>query len=532
MPDFTPTPEQAAIVEFIAENPDVNTMVDAVAGAAKTSSLEMAAKKIPTRFSTLAVAFNKRIAEELAERLPPHFQCRTLNAIGHGAWQQARGTRLTLNADKMYQLTKSILPTTEDKESDNFVQVLGLARRAKAIGMVPNGSPVKARGLVEDHPDEWDNMAFALGFLDVEDEVIFYARQVVNQSITLAFKGEIDFDDQIYMSVLFGGIYPKFHTVIVDESQDLSPMNHRQLMKLTETRLISVGDPRQAIYAFRGADGESMTNLELYMNKPRTEGGIGKGNFKRLHLTKSFRVSKAVGRRQRYHVPLFDTMPQNKEGRVERWPQDKRNEEDQAATAWSLAAIPQTGAVLCRNNAPLMALAFALIKQRRPVKILGRDIGASLANLLLKITGKEGKPVEDCYAKLNDWKSRELAKVADSESKQDAINDRYDALYVLLDASGKKTNSECADFIRDLFSDKPDNRAVTLASGHRAKGLEWDWVMHLDPFRVPSRQAIKAERLGDDRPMEQEKNLKYVIETRTKDVLVEAALDDCLEVGE
>jgi hypothetical protein len=531
MTERTPTPEQHDIIEFLAGNPDTNTMIDAVAGAAKTSTIEMAAPRIRVP-SVLAVAFNKKIADELAERLPSSFHCRTLNAVGHGAWQQARGKRQVLDADKMYKLTKAIVPGEADKDSDLFAQTLGMARRAKAQGMVPNGSPMKATGLISDHPDEWEDLAFQLGFTEVDDEVIFYARQVLLKSINAAFQSEIDFDDQIYMSVLFGGVYPQYHTVIVDESQDLSPLNHRQLMKMTQTRLISVGDPRQAIYAFRGADGESMTNLESYMQRPRNQGGIGKGEFKRLHLTKSFRVSKVVGKRQRAHVPQFDTMDFNAEGAVEHWPASKHNEEGDAATSWSLSAIPQTGAVLCRNNAPLMSLAFALIKQRRAVKILGRDIGANLANLLLKITGKDQRTIHECWPKLDEWKSRELAKVPDSEAKQDAIMDRYDALYVLLDASGKPHNLACADFIKDLFSDKPDNRAVTLASGHRAKGLEWDWVMHLDPWRVPSKQAKKAQDRGNDGPMEQELNLRYVIETRTKNLLVLASLDDCLEIGE
>jgi hypothetical protein len=232
------------------------------------------------------------------------------------------------------------------------------------------------------------------------------------------------------------------------------------------------------------------------------------------------------------------------DGKVEHWPkpgltsvgdsQDPGYSGEPTPRSWSLDSIPRSDAfVLCRNNAPLMKLAFALIKERRPVKILGRDIGASLASALTKICGKAGMMIDEkAYQKLDEWKAKEIAKVADSESKQDVIYDKFEALHVLLDASGAKTTLEAADFIRNLFDDKTSPDMLTLSSGHRAKGLERHWVMHLDPSRIPSKWALKAERKGNPGPLIQEYNLRYVIETRSQHTLVLAELEDCLEVGE
>ena len=50
---------------------------------------------------------------------------------------------------------------------------------------------------------------------------------------------------------------------------------------------------------------------------------------------------------------------------------------------------------------------------------------------------------------------------------------------------------------------------IKLMTGHKAKGLEFDTVYHLDPW------IIKDER-GD-----QEKNLRYVIQTRAKEAYYE-----------
>lgn len=571
MADFDPTPQQAAIRDFIQSEPEVNLMVEAVAGAAKTSTIEISAPGIGPELTPLAVSFNKKIAVELVDRLPPWFSVKTLNALGHRAWMTARGgTRINLDTDKMYKLVKASLPAEmRQGEDDSFAAVLALARGAKSIGLVPSGAPMGVRGIVEDTEDNWQEIAFQKG-LDVGSAEILQARQAVLSSIKAAFSGEIDYDDQIYMSVLFGGVYPKHHTVIVDESQDLSPLNHIQLRKMTKTRLIAVGDPYQAIYAFRGADADSMSNLQREMGggilgnvlhilesqrqediedgvrgafvPPVVHSLIGKGNFHKLELTNSFRVPHLIGRRQRNHVPHFDVMPWLPEGTFEVWPNRLATpppETDDALVArptWSINDIPSESFVLCRNNAPLMSLAFTFIKHRRPVKILGKDIGATLANLLLKVTGKEARPISDCYALLEDWKRKEIAKAGDAESKVDVIYDRFDSLFVMLEAvedqTPKGTNLDTEQFIRNLFTDKPGETMTELSSGHRAKGLEKDWVMILDPFRCPSKWALKADKKGNPGPLLQERNLNYVMETRAKRTLVHANLDDCKEVGE
>lgn len=509
-----PTPEQAAIINFIASEPESSLIVDARAGAAKSSTIEMGAPAILAEHSPLALAFNKRIADELKPRLPGHFVVKTMNALGHAAWASARSKRLNVNADKMYGIGKDLssgfLAGDAEKDQALLAQALMLTGMAKSQGLVPNGAPMGIRGPVDDHPDSWEDFAFTKGF-EVTDEAIMLSRAMLKRSIEQAYQGEIDFADQIYMSVLFGGIYPKHHTVIVDEAQDLSHLNHLQLKKCTRVRCIAVGDPYQAIYAFRGADSNSMTNLQDTM-------GL---DFHSLGLTKSFRVPHLISARQLAHVPDYGSMPWLGEGEVQNW--------DAVTDGWSLDDIPQVGAVLCRNNAPLLRVAFALIKRKRPVKILGRDIGAGLASIIEKLSGKKPMPFEQLYPKLEEWKQKELIKAGDSERKIDMLNDRYESVMVLLEASEADDAVRAAQFVRDLFSDTA-SAGLVLSSGHRAKGFEWDWVMHLEPSKIPSIQAQRAERRGDAGPLLQEYNLKYVIETRTKNILVEAHLESCKEL--
>ena len=86
-----------------------------------------------------------------------------------------------------------------------------------------------------------------------------------------SYEGHIDYNDQIYMSALFGGTYPKYPLTLVDEYQDLSPVNHEMIRRLVgNRRLIGVGDPNQNIYGFRGAQAQGMARRRCqYEMKPR-----------------------------------------------------------------------------------------------------------------------------------------------------------------------------------------------------------------------------------------------------------------------
>jgi ATP-dependent exoDNAse (exonuclease V) beta subunit len=65
---------------------------------------------------------------------------------------------------------------------------------------------------------------------------------------------------------------------------------------------------------------------------------------------------------------------------------------------------------------------------------------------------------------------------------------------------------------------------IQLLSGHKSKGLEYDHVFHLDPHRVPSPYA----RTDDE--VEQELNIRYVIETRSKESLTLISMEDYVGV--
>ena len=521
---FTPTDEQAEIMTAVADPAGGSVMVEAFAGCAKSSTLELAAPGI--RIPALAVAFNKSVATDLKPRLPDNFQVKTFNGLGYGAWMRANPgvKRWELDDRKLGKIISQIAKQRKtDLTSEQWDSARRLVSSAMQAGLTPGdiGEP-----LVPDTAASWEALCDGL-WIDQQDSefMIDLAKEALAVDIEMARQGTISFDDQIYCSATLGGKFTRYPVGFVDESQDLSPLNHYMLgHSLAENgRLIAVGDSRQAIYAFRGADAASMNNLRKLRQA---------WNDKKLTLT--FRCPKAIVARQQAHAPGYRAAEGNAEGRF----QQLQAPENAGATAgdWSgwnaadlQAALPRpdgTIAVLCRNNFPLMDLAFKFIRGGIPVVVLGRDIGKNLIALCKKIAPEDQTPADTVAGLIREWEVREtqLALANDKEEKVAGIRDRAESLVACLEGSGARTAGELRAVIKQLF-DRVDGK-ITLSTIHKAKGLEWNLVVHLDPFRLPSKYALKAARAGDRRQLQQEWNLLYVCETRTKHTLLNAKLED------
>jgi superfamily I DNA/RNA helicase len=285
---------------------------------------------------------------------------------------------------------------------------------------------------------------------------------------------------------------------MVDEAQDLSPLNHIQIKFCAAGRLICVGDSRQAVYAFRGADSSSMDNLRALRN-----------DWIDLPLSTTFRCPKVIVNRQQTHAPGFQAHHTNIEGEFI----------DSTNKPWKIPAGKV--AILCRNNAPLMACALRIIRSGVGCTVLGSELGKGLVNLSKKIVESDSMPSPSAMEKINNWASNEVAKALANgkESHADLITDKAECLRAVITEC--KTIGEARSILETMFS--KDNLRITLSTGHKAKGLEWPTVIHLDPWRIPSKFAKKP---GNTVALEQDLNLRYVIETRAQEKLILANLED------
>ena len=519
--ELIPTEEQLAVVE--AAKRGESFIVEAGAGAAKTTTLKMLAAKLPLGASVLAVAFNKRIVNDLTEALPSDTTVKTLNALGHGAWMKQRGGRLEVDGKKISRLVTMVLkeraPSVYAKDEDGscWAAVRDFVQDLRWNSYVPAGMLQKPIYTGLDDPEEiieefqlthdWPTALMSVELM------MTLADQVLRVSIMEGFNKLIDYDDQIYLTTSFFCPYPKFDVVMVDEAQDLSPQNHQQLLLCKPKQLIAVGDRRQAIYAFRGADTDSIDNLR---EKAKVKLNLDMGSYR---LATSFRCPKLVVERQHAHYPEFTAFEGNPDGEVKNL--DK----------WSVEDIPANAAIICRNNAPLVAAAFLLLRQRKGFKFFGQDMAKNLKGLIKKVAGFTGKdlrvgdkaiPSEKILDSLGVWFERERTVLVDSgrDHLVAGLTDRKECARMILLES--KTLGEAMELSDQIFENAGD---LVLTSGHRSKGFEWNWVMHLDPFRLPSKYAVEAAKRGAPSQMRQENNLRYVIETRTKFTLVLAKLE-------
>lgn len=494
-----PTPEQSAIIEA-ATRPE-SLMVNALAGTGKTTTLTMLAKALPPE-PALALAFNKKIKEELEKRFPKNFSVMTMNGLGHRAWSfTINKKQMLIDSNKIGRLTTTALKPFPESRNE-WASIRTLVVMAMQRGLVPSQFQ-HANGLIPDTPDAWAQLDYELD-LGLSPDERKLARRVLIESIEEGMKGCISYDDQIYLPVVFSGAFPRFPIVLVDEAQDLSPLNHQMLRKVAAGKLIVVGDPRQAIYAFRGADHNSMTNLKA-LRKDWIE----------LPLNTTFRCPQRVVTRQHAHAPQYRAATSNPSGEIHDFT---------TSDAWSWSKVDAVAdgeiAILCRNNAPLLSMAFKLLRRGVGVNMLGRDIGRGLSALCKKLAPDNAIPTADFRKVLGDWFETERSKAEANEdaSKIDSVTDKYECILAVIENKSPPSVRALISELDNLFA--KDSGLVTLATGHKAKGLEWDTVLHLDPWRIPSKWAKKPDEIT------QENNLQYVLETRTKHTLILANLKD------
>lgn len=502
---MTPTPEQEAILQAGRSTAD-SLMISAMAGCAKTTSLQLLSKTLPLRPS-LALAFNVKIKKELESRFPGHFEIKTMNGLGHSAWGRAIGKRCIVEPSKIYKLIKDFFKAHANLEIE-WGELSSMVAACRRNGLVPKPLDRQFSGILKDEEASWETLADSV-YIDASEELIWATREILNQSITQAFQGVIDYDDQIYMSVLFGGVFPKFPNILVDEAQDLSPLNHRQVARCAADRIVVCGDPRQAIYAFRGADSSSMGSLRGLRN-----------SWSDLPLSTTFRCPRKIVERQQDHAPGFTAAQTNVEGEVHDW----RERE-----SWTIHDLRNVSpgkhiAILCRNNAPTIAAALRIIRSGVGCTVLGSEIGKSLVALSKKLIPHDNTTAEDSIKKIHDWAASEisLARANEKDERIAIITDRAECLIAVIESGPAKDAGELRRILSTMFS--KENLQITLSTIHKAKGLEWPVVVHLDPWRIPSRFAQKAFEAGNPIPLQQDMNLRYVCETRTQDKLILANL--------
>ena len=468
MTKHPPTSEQEAILSAVTSTTD-NLMVEARAGCGKTSTLVLIAEALP-RKAIHCLAFNRSIAHEMQERLPPNCTSTTINSLGYNAWRDKHpGTRFKIKDSKLYDLLSDELQTLEGTEQkfayENFKALLSVLKESKTRGYLP--APHEKKSLLS--REEFFSSTEAILDPILHDLV----DMILRQSLDAAGAGTLDFADQILLPALFGGIWPRPQVLLVDEAQDLSPLDHVIISALIgKRRLIAVGDPYQAIYAFRGADEESMETLRQRFD------------MKTFYLTLTFRCSEAVVNAAKWRASDLRARPSAPEGLV------------RSPGLWlGPELIPDGAFILCRNNAPLFQMALRMLSQGLYPELKNNNILDTMIKELQRL-GDPATPRATLLEAISKWVKR---KKKSSRAWRTA-DDTAEAMRLFArQAPNLRGALEAAETIRNTRG------RTFLMTGHRSKGLEAPHVLILD--------AHLCTADGQD------PNILYVMQTRAKETL-------------
>lgn len=318
------------------------------------------------------------------------------------------------------------------------------------------------------------------------------------------FKGVISFGEQIYLPLKWDMPLPQYDWVLVDEAQDSNPIRREMAkrMRKASCRMIWVGDDRQAINGWTGADNNALEQI------------IEQLNCKVFPMTVTFRCSKAVVRRAQRLVPDYQAAENNPEG------EEYSISEEEFAKIELISDRGDNGtpdAVICRNTAPLVKIAYKLFARGVRCHVEGRDIGKGLIKLLSQF---KAKTLPTLITRLGDYKEKEVAKLMNNgqEMAADSLVDKIESLLAIIESLPKGATVDSLTVQVDtLFADTDGKGtgSIPLMTAHRSKGLEFTRVFAwgMEKF-IPSKYAKQEWQLA------QEENLEYVTITRAIDTLV------------
>jgi superfamily I DNA/RNA helicase len=465
---------QNNIFDFV-ENGVGSAIVRAVAGSGKTTTICHADSLLPEYCTSILLAFNKSIAEELKAR---GVNARTFHSVTYSPVTRFKGTR-QVDADKLSILVQQHLSGDDAFIYGHFIKrLVGLARQV-GIGCLVDDVEASWVDIVAHYDLELDNESGNLGrALELASDLLGWSNQ----------SDMVDFDDLLYMAVREGIVLPKYDVVFVDEAQDTNAIQRALLRKMLKptSRVIAVGDPAQAIYGFRGADSNSMDLIAKEFNCVE------------LPLTVSYRCPAAVVEHAQQWAPQIEAAPGAPMGVVEN-----------LGKGWELTTFQPGDLILCRTTKPLVTLAFKFIKAKIKACILGREIGQGLKTLIKRMNAKN---IDALATNLENWAARETEKAVAKcqDSKVEAIGDKLDTMLFLIQnlLETDRTIPALLAVIDQLFSDATN--VVTLATIHKAKGMEAPRVYWLNSSQCPAPWAKQPWQ------QQQEMNLCYVATTRAQ----------------
>jgi superfamily I DNA/RNA helicase len=462
-----------------------------------------------------AIAFNKRAADELRTRLASAaggiggdlVRVRTFHALGLEMLREA-GEAVSPLVDRMSLLRRlwPTAPAAERRRLETLFSRLKLDLRIETAAVEGDADP----GRLGVAFVRYERALIEMGGLDYDDLIARPLRLLESNPSALATWRA------------------RCQHLLVDEAQDLdrSQLDLALLLALPDNRIFLVGDDDQSIYGWRLADvrrvlglverlpGLRRVDLEVNYRCPRpvVERAVRLVSHNTERFAKVVRAGPAAGGRLILAPTSDDDV-----GRTERllagWPDD---------------AKPR--AILARTNRELAAAAVAAIEAGRPFRAAGVElvVESPHVDVILEQVATDGAETMPLLARIGRVRTAILetplppsgdaddpdaptpADVAEAVLGWAARFETLEALRAAIETARRR-----------LAELRRDDAALSLATAHSTKGLEFDdvAVIDMDAERFPSARSL-SESIEPERALEEERRLAYVAWTRARRSLI------------
>ena len=490
-----------------ATAPSGPSLCIAPAGSGKTTTLvARAAWLIDTGTppeAIRAITFNKRAALEMAERLdaavapldvaPGTVRVRTFHALGREILRDA-GVPVEPLADRPAVL-RTVAPWADES---TLLRLDTLISRLKVELEVPAAA------------------------VEADPEAGPIARTYVAYEAAVAATGGLDFDDLILRAIerlendaaLLARWRARCRELLVDEVQDVDRAQLRLALLLAApaNRIFLVGDDDQSIYGWRLADVRRILGLTEHLP-----------GLRRVDLEVNYRCPRRVVERA---VRLVEHNGERFAKRIRAGPRasgtlvlasdasDETVRLRRAVETWP--ADGSTRAVLARTNRELLPAVVVALELGLPFRAPRLDL--LLDSPILDELLDRARTAEVA----GDHPLITLGRVRATTAKGSPDGELATAL--LGWAAGFETFAVFGSAVRAsrarLAELRRDDAALTLATAHATKGLEFDHVIVLgmEVGRFPSGRTV-AEAEDPARAYEEERRLAYVAWTRARRTL-------------
>ncbi|WP_326652445.1 MULTISPECIES: ATP-dependent DNA helicase UvrD2 [unclassified Streptomyces] len=488
--------------------------------------------------SVLAVTFTNRAAGEMRGRLRQlgagGVQARTFHSAAlrqlQYFWPKVVGGELPRLLERKIQLVAEAAARCRIRLDRNELRdVTSEIEWAKVTQTVPADYPAAVAKSHRDAPRDPAEISQVYGM---------YEQLKRDRSV-------IDFEDVLLLTVgilqdrhdIADQIRRQYHHFVVDEYQDVSPLQQRLLDLWLGDRdsLCVVGDASQTIYSFTGATPDHLLNFRTrhpdatmvklvrdYRSTPQV-----------VHLANGL-LSQARGRAAEHRLELISQREAGPEPAYTEYADEPAEAEGIARRIRDLiaAGVPAGEiAVLYRINAQSEVYEQALADAGVPYQLRGaerffdrpevREAGVALRGAA-RAGGNDSllDDAEDLPAQVRAVLSTK-GWTTEPPAGSGAVRDRWESLAALVrlaeDYVRVKPEATLADLVAELderaaAQHAPTVQGVTLASLHSAKGLEWDavFLVGLTEGMMPITYAKTDEQV------EEERRLLYVGVTRAR----------------